>query len=162
VGLAKGNMGILPERDYFKIFKLDWRLSFYCAFVWLQVVLISGFIVLPWYFFALPLAVFITTVIYFRIPNNELYKSRFNRETLFAQGLWLGFAWFFAILIMDFVEFVNFDLQNFYVYLLDSRNFLKFPVVILIPVIYSLVLEQQLKNKSKFAIEQDLGVGASI
>ena len=140
-------MRVLPERDYFKIFKGDWCLSFYCAFVWLQVVLISGFVVLPWYFFVLPPAVFFTTVLYFRTPKSELYKSRFNRETLFAQGIWLGLAWFVGILLMDFVEFVNFDLQNFYVYLQDSRNFLKFPVVILIPVIYSLVLEQQMMKK---------------
>jgi len=155
-------MGVLPERGYFNIFKVDWRLCFFSAFVWLQVVLISGFVVLPFYYFVLPLAVFISTVVYFRTPQSELYTSRFNRETLFAQGLWLGFAWFVGILVMDFVEFINFDLQSFYVYLTDTRNFLKFPVVILIPVIYSLVLEQQLKMKSKFTLEQDLGVNPSI
>lgn len=155
-------MGVLPERDYLKIFKIDWRLCFFSAYVWVQVVLISGFIVLPWYYFVLPLAVFISTVLYFKTPTNVRYISRFNRETLFAQGLWLGLVWFAGIFLMDFLEFVNFDLQNFYVYLLDIRNFLKFPMVILIPVIYSLVLEQQLKNKSKLIIDQDVGVGASI
>lgn len=150
-------MGVLPERDNLKIFRVDWRLCFFSAFVWLQVVLISGFIVLPWYYFALPLAVFITTVIYFRTPQSDLYKSRFNRETLFAQGLWLGFAWFVGVFVMDFVEFINFDFQNFYVYLMDTRNFLKFPVVILIPVIYSLVLEQQLKQTS---LQQEIEVSA--
>lgn len=154
-------MTVLPARDL-EIFKIDWRLCFFSAFVWLQVVLISGFVVLPWYYFVLPLAVFVTTVFYFKTPTNERYICRFNRETLFAQGLWLGFVWCVAIFMMDFVEFINFDLQNFYVYLADVRNFLKFPLVILVPVIYSLVLEQQLKKKSKFTIKQDLGLGTSI
>lgn len=155
-------MGMLTARGKSKIFVIDWRLLWYSTLVWLLVVLSSGFVAIPWYFFVLPVEVIIATVLYFKTPVNEKYKKRFNHETLFAQGLWVGTVWFLGILFLDFVEFINFDIQNFYVYLMDSRNFLKFPMVILVPVIYSLILEQQLNKKSRLVIEQDMSIGATV
>ena len=155
------DMGILSVRRNSKIFVIDWRLLWYSALIWLLVVLSSGFVVIPWYFFVLPLAVLVTTVLYFKTPDNEKYRRMFNRETLFAQGLWVGTIWFSGILLLDFIEFISFDMQNFYVYLMDSRNFLKFPVVILVPVIYGLLLEQTKKGKKKFLLPEDIEVGVS-
>lgn len=120
--------------------KIDWRAGFYSAFIWLLAVLVGGLVVLPWFYLALPVVVAVTTLVYFRLPLTS-YKQKFHSSTFFAQGLWLGTLWAVVIFSLDFVEFVNFDPTNFFVYLTDSRNYLKFPVVILIPVIYGLILD---------------------
>lgn len=65
------------------------------------------------------------------------------KGAVFAQGLSAGFFWFFAIFTFDFIQFVGLDFSGAAVYFLDSRNFIKYPIAILIPAIYALIVENR-------------------
>ena len=54
-----------------------------------------------------------------------------------------GFFWFLAVLVLDIVGLVSFNDASFSVFFLDPRNFVKYPVVILTPLIYGLIRESK-------------------
>ena len=118
---------------------LNWRLAWYSSLIWLVLALVSNLVVYPWFYLALPAAAFLATAFYFR---------GLDAESIFAQGLRIGIFWFFVVITLDFFVYVGFDWGNFYLYLIDNRSFLKFPVVILVPVFYALLAEQRL-HKTK-------------
>lgn len=135
------------QKSHSNLLQLNWRLCWYSVLIWLLVVAVAGFVVLPWFYAVLPLAVLLTTTLYFRFPQKNTAANKFDQGSIFAHGLWLGFIWALSIFFLDFIEFVGFDFGNFYIYSVDARNFLKYPLVILIPVIHSLVLENTQKKK---------------
>lgn len=130
------------------MFRFNWRLCWYSALVWLSAVLTAGFVALPWFYLIFPFVILIPTVLYFRFPKKDINDYTAPGK-IFAVGLWVGASWCFSILLLDFVEFVGFDLGNLYIYFLDSRNFLKFPLIILTPIVYSLLLEDSRHSRFK-------------
>lgn len=111
-------------------FKVNWRDTWYSVVVWLLAILVGGFVVLPLYYLVLPLVVFWTTTIYFNRGNKSL-----------RVGLLCSLFWFFTVAALDFLEIVGPYYSNAALYFSDARNFLKYPLILLIPVIYSLILE---------------------
>lgn len=109
------------------------RIVWYSVLVWLVSFFISGFFVLPWYFLVLPLFVFLITALYCRNIS--------KKQSLFGHGLLVGFVWFISVLVLDIVEIVGLDPSALYINFIDPRNYLKFPIIILVPVIYTLILE---------------------
>lgn len=131
-----------------EVSRFDWRLCWYSVLVWLLAVIVGGIVTLPWFYLVFPLVLLIPTVLYFRFPKKySIYYLQPGK--IFALGLWLGILWCSSVFILDFIEFIGFDLDNVYVYFLDSRNFLKYPLIILIPIIYSLLLEDSQRKRHK-------------
>lgn len=119
---------------------ITWRDVWYSIVVWLAAIAVGGFIALPWYYLFLPLTVFWTTIVYFG-------KS----EITLKVGLWCSLLWFFAAVFLDFLEIVGPYYSNAQLYFSDPRNWLKYPLILLIPVIYSLILETRRYTKKTHA-----------
>lgn len=119
-------------------FRVNWRDTWYSVVIWLLAILVGGFVALPWYYLVLPLVVFWTTIIYFGKSAKTLNV-----------GLWCSIFWFFAVAILDFLEIIGPYYSNAQLYFSDSRNWLKYPIILLIPVIYSMILESRKLAKRK-------------
>ena len=124
--------------------RLTWRDTWYSVVIWLIGVAVGGFVILPWYYFALPFFVLWTTVIYFKKSDKTL-----------AVGLWCALLWFFAVGLLDVLEIIGPYYSNAELYFSDSRNIIKYPIILLIPFIYSLMLEgrngkKRLPKKAEF------------
>lgn len=111
--------------------------------IWLLAIFVGGFVVLPWYYLVLPLVVFWTTIIYFG-------KS----EKTLKVGLWCSLVWFFAVATLDFLEIIGPYYSNAALYFSDTRNLLKYPLILLTPVIYSMVLESRKHSPSDITLVQ--------
>ena len=113
-----------------KFWHLFWRNLWYSIILWIVVVFVGGFVVLPWFYLVLPIVVFWTTIIYFN-----------NSDKSLNAGLLCSMFWFFAIAALDFLEIIGPYYSNAVLYFSDVRNILKYPLILLTPVIYSLILE---------------------
>lgn len=133
-----GSIG-LNRNSAKRYFKLDWRLAWYSALLWSLLVFVASLAVFPWFYLAVPAVVLLATSLFFRG----------TRRAIFAKSLRLSVFWFFTVLALDFVIFVGFDLSNLYLYLVDGRSFLKFPIVILVPVLWGLLKEQKARKRKR-------------
>ena len=129
--------------------QFSWRIVWYSVLIWGLTFILAGFVILPWFYLVLPLVVFWTTVYFFR-------KS----ERTLARGLWVGLFWFFIIIILNFLEVIGPYYANFSLYFSDFRNWFLYPLVLLIPVVYTLVSENNkpkktAKTKSERLLNQD-------
>ncbi|MBI2327868.1 hypothetical protein HYU92_06130 [Candidatus Curtissbacteria bacterium] len=120
----------IPKRKYFQ--KISFRMVWYSVLIWLMAFFISGFVKLPFYYLVLPIVIFWLTIFYFK-------KS----EKTVRSGLWISLSWFFMISVLDLVEIVGPYYGNAAFYFSDFRNWLKYPLVLLLPVIYSLIFENK-------------------
>lgn len=116
--------------------KVDWRLSWYSVMIWLLAVVVTGLVILPWFYLALPIVLLATTIVYFKKTDKTL-----------AMGIWVSLIWFLVVATLDFLEIVGPNFGNLTIYFSDFRNWLKFPLILLIPVIYSMVLENENAQK---------------
>lgn len=116
--------------------KVNWRLSWYSVMIWLLAVVVAGFVILPWFYLALPIVLFLMTIVYFKRTDKSL-----------RMGIWVSLIWFLVVAVLDFLEIVGPNFGNLAIYFADFRNWLKYPLILLIPVIYSMVLES--KNAQK-------------
>ena len=130
---------------YRNIFKLDWRIAWYGVMVWILSLMLSSVIILPWFYVIFPPVIFGITIFFFRKDTDSNLNFKNVKGVFFAQGLSVGLIWFVSILILDFFQLVGFDLTSATVYFLDPRNFMKYPIVILVPAIYGLIIENKLK-----------------
>ena len=117
--------------------KFSWRIVWYSVLIWGSTFILAGFVILPWFYLVLPLVVFWTTVYFFR-------KS----ERTLARGLWVGLFWFFVIIVLNFLEVIGPYYANFSLYFSDFRNWFLYPLVLLIPVVYTLVSENNKPKKT--------------
>lgn len=165
------------SKNIFKL-RVDWRLSWYSVMIWLLAVVVAGFVILPWFYLALPIVLFLMTTFYFRpYEYPELSRSgmkqgrkdgrpvqetspfhmwggrHFKRtDKSLKMGIWVSLIWFLVVAVLDFLEIIGPNFNNLAIYFADFRNWLKFPLILLIPVIYSMVLESKnaqrpLKNR---------------
>ncbi len=107
-----------------------WRTAWYCVLIWLISFLISGFVVLPWYYLVLPIAVFWTTVFYFR-----------NTQRTLQNGLLVSLFWFFVIAGLNFLEIIGPYYSDLEYYFSDFRNWILYPLILLIPFILGIIWE---------------------
>ena len=118
--------------------KIDWRVVWYSVMLWLSAIVVGGFVVLPWFYLALPLVVIWLTRVYFKKTDKSL-----------RMGLWVSLVWFLVVAVLDMVEIIGPYYMNATIYFADSRNWLKYPLILLVPVIYSLLVENS-KTKNNF------------
>lgn len=138
----------LDSVDYRHILKLNWRMSWYGVLIWILELMVSSFVMLPWFYFVLPGAILLICGLFFSKVQTFRLKGRFKKAsvTIFAQGLACSLFWFTTVALLDLAALITFDGASVSVFFLDPRNFVKYPLIILIPAIYSLVLENRSKN----------------
>lgn len=110
--------------------KSFWRIIWYSVLIWILTIVTSGFVFLPWFYLAFALLIIGTTAYYFR----KVEKTLLN-------GLWVSISWFFTIVILDFFEVVAFNFADNVLYVSDVRNWLRYALILLTPVIYTLIFE---------------------
>ncbi len=114
----------------------------YCALIWILTFLVSGVVLLPWFYIILPLVVLLATVYY-------LDNKNVPGENLLAVGIGVSIAWFFVLILINFFEVAKFYYFDLVFYFSDSRNWLLYPVVLLVPVVYSIILDNGRVRRSK-------------
>lgn len=115
--------------------------------MWGFSVIVAGFVILPWFYVALGLVILYMTVTFFgkvKVPKT-IYRHRQDRDVM--RGLWIGLFWSVAVAVLDFLAFIGLDFASGIIYFSDSRNWFKYPVIILVPIIWGLILENIRKRK---------------
>ena len=120
--------------------KFDWRIAWYSVCLWFGAIIISGFVILPWFYLVLPIIIFWLTIFYFK-----------KDEATFATGLKVSILWFLVVVVLDFLEIIGPYYFQIHLWFSDFRNWLKYPLVLLIPVIYSLFWENTKLKRSRKA-----------
>ena len=118
------------KMNQFERSRVNWRAMWYSVLVWLLAIIVSSLVILPWYYLVLPFVVFWTTVIYFK-----------NGDKTFEKGLFIALFWFAIVVVLDILEVMGPYYKNAALYFSDFRNWLKYVLILLIPVIYGLIKE---------------------
>jgi len=133
--------------------KLSWRNTWYSVLIWLLAFLIASFVIIPWFYFVLPITVTLITIYYFKIINpfkNEKGRKKIaERDRIFIFGLAASLFWFLVISILNVLQIAGFYYFDFLFYFSDFRNWYLYILILLVPVIYSLILESAVKGKSR-------------
>lgn len=126
---------------------LNWRIAWYSVVVWVLVFLLGGLVILPWFYLTLPLAILWVTIFYFRraeiMKLLAAKKVRKGRDRVFALGLGVSVVWFLVVILLSVLEVAGFYYFNFGLYFSDPRNWLAFPLILLVPVVYGIILENR-------------------
>jgi hypothetical protein len=120
---------------------LNLRVIWYSTLIWVTAFLVSSFIFLPWFYIVLPLLILLLTVYYFDTKDIGGSAAGF--------GLAVAIAWFFTIVLFSLLEIVGFYYFDFAYYFSDIRNWFLFPLVLLIPVVYGIILENRDTRNSR-------------
>lgn len=120
---------------------LNFRIIWYSTLIWVTAFLVSNFIFLPWFYVVLPLFILLLTVYYFDTKDISGSIAGF--------GIGVAIAWFVAIALFSLMEIVGFYYFDFAHYFSDIRNWFLFPLVLLIPVVYGIILENRDKRNSR-------------
>ena len=144
--------------------KLNVRIFWYSIILYIAAFITSGFILLPWFYVVLPLVVLLVTVYYFE-KDEEIVKILERKLTrkkdkVFALGLWVSTFWFLVVLCMGFVQIAGFYYFDFGFFFGDPRNYLIFPLVLLVPAIYSIQLEKSIFGKKKQSKKRHFTLGS--
>lgn len=131
--------------------KLSWRILWYSVLIWLAAIIISQVVIIPWFYPVLALVFLLTTVYYFKIVKplkiKRGRKKLSERDRVFTAGLIAALFWFVIISLLKFLEIVGFYYFNVAYYFSDFRNWYLYALVLLVPVIYSLILENTKRAK---------------
>lgn len=112
--------------------RINWRVAWFSVCLWLLAIIVGGFVILPWFYLALPIVVLTTTIIYFKRTDKTL-----------KMGLWVSLTWFLVVAFLDLLEIIGPYYMNASAYFSDFRNWLKYPLILLVPVVYSLMIENR-------------------
>ena len=133
--------------------KLSWRNTWYSVLIWLLAFFIASFVIIPWFYFVLPITIALVTIYYFKIINpfkNKKGRVRIaERDRIFIFGLAASLFWFLTITVLNVLQIAGFYYFDFLFYFSDFRNWYLYALILLVPVIYSLILESAAKHKSK-------------
>lgn len=125
-----------------KYLKINWRVTWYSVMLWIFSIIVGGIVILPWYYVILPIVIFWTTSFYFK-----------GRDKSLRMGLWVSLIWFLTAAILDFLEVIGPYYMDASVYFSDSRNLIKYPLILLTPVIYCLFQEnRKIKRSIRFKV----------
>lgn len=127
---------------------LNLRIIWYSALIWVTAFLVGSFIFLPWFYIVLPLFILLLTVYYF--DSKDAVGNTIGYASLPArQGLVVAITWFFTLVFISLLEIIGFYYFDFGYYFSDVRNWFLYPLVLLIPVVYGIILENGQTKKSK-------------
>ena len=120
------------------------RILWYSVLVWIFSYLVALVVAIPWFYFVLPLIVYSTTIYYFK-----------KTEKTLGAGLKAAIFWFFTIVRINLLEIFGPYYADFRLYFSDLRNWFLYPLILLIPVIYAIVLENRRFSKKRRAKKAD-------
>jgi len=112
--------------------RFSWRALWYCVLIWIATYVAAGVFLFPWFYLVLPFMVLATTIYYFRKKTRN-----------FASGLALSVVWFGILLSLAFLEIIGPYYSDALFYFSDIRNWFLYPLVLLIPAIYGLFVENK-------------------
>jgi len=119
--------------------KFSWRMVWYSVLIWLLFFIVGTVVVLPWFYLVMPMVIFWATVYYFK-----------KGERTLAAGLRVSLFWFVVASSISILEILGLYYRNFVFYFSSFRNWFLYPLVLLIPVIYTLIIEgKKVKKKSR-------------
>lgn len=124
--------------------KINWRLVWYGAFLWIVSFVVSSVVIVPWLYVILPAPIIFATILYFR----PLGKSKKKNKDFLIFGLRLSVWWFLIFGFLDLLEIIGPYYLNFTFYYSDLRHWVKYPFVLLVPAIYGLILDNRNLKKS--------------
>lgn len=116
------------------------RILWYSILVWAFSYIVALIVTIPWFYLVLPLIVYSTTIYYFK-----------KTEITLAAGLRAAIFWFITIVSINLLELFGPYYADFRLYFSDLRNWFLYPLILLIPVIYTIVLENRRFLKRKRA-----------
>lgn len=141
--------------------KLSFRAVWYAAIVWIFAFLTSGIVIAPWYYLVMPLVVLMLTVYYF--DDRTLLSIRKNDpDLLIKYGLGVAIFWFLTAGILSLFEVIGFYYFDFAFYFSDFRNVFLFPLTLLVPMVYGIVLSnlkfKRRRRGKKVALRRFVGI----
>ncbi len=143
-------MSVTLQSGDFRFFDLvktaiNWRIVWYSVLIWFLGFLISAVVILPWYYLASAILVSLSTFFYFKILDPRHVKrgrkDKFYADKFLAFGLGVAVGWFLIISILTVFEIAGFYYFNFAFYFSDFRNWYLYSLIILVPVVYGLILQ---------------------
>jgi len=133
--------------------KLNWRITWYSVLLWVLAFLVASIVIIPWFYLVLPLVIFLTTFYYFRIVEKVQKrrggKKHESRDMIFMFGLAAALFWFLIITMLNILQIAGFYYFDFLFYFSDFRNWYLYALILLVPVVYSLILENSQKNRRR-------------
>ena len=121
------------------------RILWYSVLVWAFSYIVALIVTIPWFYLVLPFIVYSTTIYYFK-----------KTEVTLAAGLKAAVFWFMAIVSINLLEIFGPYYADFSLYFSDFRNWFLYPLILLIPVIYTIVSENRRFLKRKRAKKTDI------
>lgn len=122
---------------------LNFRVIWYSVLIWIFAFLVSGIVVIPWFYVVLPLVILLVTVYYFDTKELSIKRGKFKKDKVLVFGLAVSISWFFLVSVLSLFEIMGFYYFDFTFYFLDLRNWFLFPLVLLVPVVYGIVLDNK-------------------
>ncbi len=125
-------------------FRAAWYAVLVCVFAFFT----SGIIIAPWYYVVMPLLVLLVTIYYF---DCQMFRSikKGDRDMIVRYGLGGAIFWFFVAGIFSLLEIAGFYYFDMAFYFSDIRNVFLFPLVLLVPMLYGIVLSNMKLKKPK-------------
>src|SRR4030067_1762724 len=114
------------------------RILWYSVLVWVFSYLVALIVAIPWFYLVLPFMGFSTKIYYFKKTEKSL-----------AAGLKAAIFWFMIIASINLLEIFGPYYADFRLYFSDLRNWFLYPLILLIPVIYTIVSENRRFLKRK-------------
>ena len=121
------------------------RILWYSVLVWVFSYIVALVVTIPWFYLVLPFIVFLTTIYYFK-----------KTDVTLAAGLRVAIFWFMTIVIINLLELFVPYYTDFRLYFSDLRNWFLYPLILLIPVIYTIVSENRRFLKRKRVKKTDI------
>ena len=121
------------------------RILWYSVLVWVFSYLVALIVAIPWFYLVLPFMVFSTTIYYFKKTEKSL-----------AAGLKAAIFWFMIIASINLLEIFGPYYADFRLYFSDLRVWFLYPLILLVPVIYTIVSENRRFLKRKKAKKTDI------
>ncbi len=123
--------------------KITWRIVWYSVVIWVIAWLLSSVVVLPWFYLVTPILIFWVTFIYFKKDVLGLLGRGKRHDQILALGLAVSIVWFFILLALNMLEVVGPYYFNALFYFSDLRNWFLYPLVLLVPFIYCLMVDNR-------------------
>jgi len=116
------------------------RILWYSVLVWVFSYIVAMIVTIPWFYLVLPFIVYSTTIYYFK-----------KTEATLAAGLKAAIFWFITIASINLLEIFGPYYADFRLYFSDLRVWFLYPLILLIPVIYTIISENRRFLKRKRA-----------
>lgn len=121
------------------------RILWYSVLVWVFSYIVALIVTIPWFYLVLPIIIYSTTIYYFK-----------KTEITLAAGLRAAIFWFMTIASINLLEIFGPYYADFRLYFSDLRNWFLYPLILLIPVIYTIVSENRRFLKRKRTKKTDM------